>query len=435
MTTLQKTSNLVLGDSKKSLSSAPPTVTKNPIAATSQSLESHVKEIQKLTSNSNLSITPVTSAPQKSVNTNQVDSVVKPRNVNKSDITINKIENSDINQSKSTNKPPLPAEIIKTSNSLTIIPTSTMTIKTSSSERMKRIDFVEPKKDEVPEDLHGKHNENHNSTKEAHKSKEHSKSEKPDSNHCQIIDLTDTLTAELKKEKKSLHHKNRTKLFEGPEKGLIRVKTDLMKVKSDKDEMNTKICENLNELMQQNMSTKASTSTSSASIGSHGKSKDSANQYSPFSTTPPLDYQMMKSSNEGDDIHKAMENLKALQRLSSPAKSNEALTSSPVSVIAYNKSYSPKGVLHNAGSLPQAPPNVPLRGDYKGDFGSGFQEVFQRQFLNEFTMMQNSVNHSASTSSKGHFNRLHIVVLYFCNIFNLLCFVALISTRIPLMFS
>ncbi|KAK9695190.1 Ubinuclein conserved middle domain [Popillia japonica] len=357
---------------------------------------SHVREIQKLTSNSNLSITPVTNVPQqKSVNTNNVDSV-KSRSIESKDLTTS---------SKNSNNKTLP-DVMKSSNSLTITPTSTVTMKTCS-ERMKRIDFIEPNKENdlvVVEEKHGKHH-NENNNLHHSKSKEsssHGKSEssgKTDSGHCQIIDLTDTLlTSDIKKKSS---HKIKSKSYDS-EKGPIRVKTDLMKPKPDKDEITAKVCEDLTQLFQQNMS-RASSSCSSSSISPHGKPKDTS-QYSPFSTTPPLEFQKIKQPPENDDIHKAMENLKVLQRLSSPAKSNETLTSSPVSVIAYNKSYSPKSVLQNAGSSSQNAPNVSVRNDYKADYGSGFQEVFQRQFLNDFTLMQNSVNHSAPTSSKSHYN-------------------------------
>ncbi|GJQ64815.1 hypothetical protein Trydic_g6992 [Trypoxylus dichotomus] len=404
MNTLQKACNMSSESKKSSASSSTnhshqsATSVKNPnssqIAQAAVEI-SHVREIQKLTSNSHLSITPVTNVlppqPQKSVNTNNVDSV-KSRSVNTSDITINKVEAKDIGTSlKSTNSKTLP-DMIKTSNSLTITPTSTVT--------MKRIDFIEPNKENdlvVMEDLHVKHhgeNNNLHLSKSKETSTSHGKSDhssRTESGHCQIIDLTDTLSSEMKKKSSQ---KIKPKPYE-PEKGTIRVKTDLMK---SKDELTA----NLNDLMQQNMS-RASSSCSSSSISPHGKSKE-ANQYSPFSTTPPLDFQKLKQSAESDDIHKAMENLKVLQRLSSPAKTNETLSSSPVSVIAYNKSYSPKGVLHNAAPPPQAGPNVSLRTDYKGDYGSGFQEVFHRKLLSDFTLMQNSVTHSAPTTSKSHYN-------------------------------
>ncbi|KRT83148.1 hypothetical protein AMK59_4575 [Oryctes borbonicus] len=418
MNTLQKACNISpssSSDPKKTSSSSHQShqsaASALPIAKTSnqssqmaqQAAEmSHVREIQKLTSNSHLSITPVTNVlpppQQKPVNTNSVDSV-KPRSVNTSDITINKIDAKDLGtSSKGTNSKTLP-EIIKTSNSLTITPTSTVTMKTCS-ERMKRIDFVEPNKENdlvLLEDIHTKHhseNNNLHSSKSKEKSSDHG-SKTSESSHCQIIDLTDSLSSDIKKKNSS--QKIKAKSFDS-EKGMIRVKTDLMKPKSDKDE----IAANLTDLMQQNMP-RASSASSSSSISPHGKSKET-NQYSPFSTTPPLDFQKLNQAAESDDIHKALENLKVLQRLSSPAKANETLTSSPVSVIAYNKSYSPKNVLHNAAPPPPGASNVSLRNDYKGDYGSGFQEVFQRQFLSDFTLMQNSVNHSTSTSSKSHYN-------------------------------
>lgn len=96
----------------------------------------------------------------------------------------------------------------------------------------------------------------------------------------------------------------------------------------------------------------------------------------------------VKVNNEGDDIQKVMEGLKVLQKMSSPIKTSENTTSSPVSVIAFNKSYSPKSTV----SQPSTSSNSSVRpNDYtKQDFCSGFQDAFQKQLLGDVNFLKTS---------------------------------------------
>ncbi|XP_060532049.1 yemanuclein isoform X2 [Cylas formicarius] len=81
--------------------------------------------------------------------------------------------------------------------------------------------------------------------------------------------------------------------------------------------------------------------------------------------------------NDRDDVQKVMESLKALQKLSSPAKTE--VSSSPVSVIAFNKSYSNSSHGVNSGGVGRT------------DF-VGFQDEFQKQFISSLsTSKSNSV--------------------------------------------
>lgn len=103
----------------------------------------------------------------------------------------------------------------------------------------------------------------------------------------------------------------------------------------------------------------------------------------------------LKGNSEGDDIQKVMEGLKELQKMSSPIKITEnTTTSSPVSVIAFNKSYSPK----SAVSQPSTSSNNLRPSDYtKADFCTGFQDAFQKQLLGEVNFPKTSSSQPASS--------------------------------------
>lgn len=99
------------------------------------------------------------------------------------------------------------------------------------------------------------------------------------------------------------------------------------------------------------------------------------------------------SKSDGDDIQMVMENLKALQKLSSPIKADNP-TSSPVSVIAYNRSFSPKS------NSSQSSPGHRAEFNPKTDFSGSFQDEFQKQFINSLQQMA-----TASSSNKSSYNR------------------------------
>lgn len=103
---------------------------------------------------------------------------------------------------------------------------------------------------------------------------------------------------------------------------------------------------------------------------------------SPYSVMPTIP----KGS---DDIQKVMDDLKALQKLSSPNK-NDAAMGSPVSVIAYNKSSPP--------FVPPISHSMPSPASFANPtYGAGFQEAFQRQF--EINFLKNSAAAAAATST------------------------------------
>lgn len=102
----------------------------------------------------------------------------------------------------------------------------------------------------------------------------------------------------------------------------------------------------------------------------------------------------VKMNNEGDDIQKVMEGLKVLQKMSSPIKTENTTTSSPVSVIAFNKSYSPKSTV----SQPSTSTNSIRTAEFaKADFCSGFQDAFQKQLLGDVNFMKTSSSQPATS--------------------------------------
>ncbi|XP_022905282.2 yemanuclein isoform X1 [Onthophagus taurus] len=306
------------------------------------------KQIQLLSANSNLSITPImtTSSPK-------INDTINLVGVSKSDITINKIENPKI--SPIGNK--IVDELRSSTPSLTITPTTPSTSNNNDNKEkiiekeekeIKKIDDLIIIEDTIPPKPkiemvidYGK--------KESTPEKQQIKK----TENCQIIDLTEQMKAEEKRRKTQ---KPKQKYYE-----------------SIKDEFSKPQISSLEDLhLPQNLSNK------------HGKNEMVKHEFS------------RPKSTEGDDIQKVMEDLKVLQKMSSPVKANESLTSSPVSVIAYNKSYSPKSVLNQSGSGGH-------RTEFKSEFGPGFQDVFQRQLYNEFSLMGNP-NVPTPTSSKSHYN-------------------------------
>ncbi|CAH1159709.1 unnamed protein product [Phaedon cochleariae] len=95
------------------------------------------------------------------------------------------------------------------------------------------------------------------------------------------------------------------------------------------------------------------------------------------------------SKSEGDDIQMVMENLKALQKLSCSPIKNDNSSSSPVSVIAYNKSFVKSGSGGN-----QAVESHNSKGE---EFPGGYQDEFQKQFISSLQQLQ--ANAGASKSS------------------------------------
>lgn len=111
--------------------------------------------------------------------------------------------------------------------------------------------------------------------------------------------------------------------------------------------------------------------------------KKLSSRHPEISLTPTFSAQ----KSDGDDIQTVMENLRALQKLSSPVKSDSNPTGSPVSVIAYNKSFSPKSSSSQGSNTA------------KSDFAGTFQDEFQKQFISSLQQMA-----AGSSSTKSGFN-------------------------------
>ncbi|RZC35480.1 UBN AB and/or HUN domain containing protein, partial [Asbolus verrucosus] len=107
-----------------------------------------------------------------------------------------------------------------------------------------------------------------------------------------------------------------------------------------------------------------------------------------------VEHQKPKTSCAGDDIQKVMENLKVLQKMSSPKKCVEpSPTSSAVSVIAVNKSFAPKSVHAENNSTMQ-------RYDYKpSEYNTSFQDEFQKQLFSAFNQFSTNSSKSYNRSS------------------------------------
>lgn len=130
---------------------------------------------------------------------------------------------------------------------------------------------------------------------------------------------------------------------------------------------------------------------------------DSLTETNNYNNHTPTDYSKKKSNSGGGDvIQSVMENLNLLQKMSMPIESETSATSSPVSVIAFNKNYSPKTA--TAGNSSSSASQVP-KGDYsKADFCTGFQDAFQKQLIGEVPVKTESVAPSAVTV-KNNYNR------------------------------
>ncbi|XP_044254010.1 yemanuclein isoform X2 [Tribolium madens] len=99
-----------------------------------------------------------------------------------------------------------------------------------------------------------------------------------------------------------------------------------------------------------------------------------------------------KTSCAGDDIFEVMENLKVLQKMSSPKKSEPAQTSSAVSVIAVNKSFAPK-TTHEASTM--------QRYDYnKSEYNTSFQDEFQKQLFSALNQFSSNSNKSYNSTDR-----------------------------------
>lgn len=189
--------------------------------------------------------------------------------------------------------------------------------------------------------------------------------------HCQIIDLT--CQNELKRKPGP---KSKNKYY-------TESSDNVKKVKSSRDEITGSFA--LDQIIADSLGDPNYPAVNAKDFGVNLSQNYSA---------PSVDFPKIRTTSEGDDIQKVMEGLKALQKMSSPIKSEVASTSSPVSVIAFNKSYSPKSAAANANATSNSASS-------KTDFCTGFQDVFQKHFLNDGVL---KASQSLPASTKAAYN-------------------------------
>lgn len=304
-----------------------------------------------------------------------------------SEVKVSTVKSRTDDQSEKVKKL-LPVDISKTSSELTITPTTSANSTKVNNEPVekdrKEVDAKTTKRESSTSSTHTKNTNVDEKT-----------GSKTASNHCQVIDLTDHSERKntANKISQSRHEeKDTSPKLNDSEKGKSKEKSRkiLPEEQQTASIYNKLIPETSDHRFAQNYKSSVATSSTNK-ITDHSIKKLNAPNYVPTS----LDF---SKPSDGDDIQKVMEGLKVLQKMSSPIKMNESPSSSPVSVIAFNNSYSSKSnptsqnlpVAHSAS-------HSSYRSDYnKADFGPGFQEAFQRQILNPV---------SSPTTSKSHLNR------------------------------
>ncbi|KAF2902219.1 hypothetical protein ILUMI_03966 [Ignelater luminosus] len=342
-----------------------------------------------ISSTSSLTITPVTTNVHK-ISNNEIK--VKPKPANISETIISKVNNDNCSVSKMSK--PLPAvDIVKTSppdvNNIKY-PTCISNSNRTENKPLFIKDELEailieesPTKKEEPEDLSStvinvvKHDTTENSN-----------------NHCQIIDLTDQ--SEMKRK---IIPKSKPKYpFEFPEKPPKPKKesTEHIRVKPKEEVTGTSvltqiIADTLNDSVRFAQTPKTSNTTTLSNNTASVNPSESVVKKSSASSS--YDYSKSKLSSEGDDIQKVMEGLKVLHKMSSPVKSNEEIKrSSPVSVIAFNKSYTHDGTsTHSSNATPH-------------NRSSSFQDAFQKHFIPDYHLMRAS--QATTPPTKGSHNSI-----------------------------
>lgn len=396
LTTLLKYCNIVV-ESKKNPSStteANATPIATPISSTSSITISPSASISisnscsiPINTNGGLTITPVASIIHK-------PSVGEPRlkakSVTISETVISKIDSDAFTTNKST-KPVAIIDIVKSS------PLETASVEHPNNNSLNKlssikgeietiiIDEARPKSE--PENL-----STHGSTVKTETTEKFATNNNI-ANNYQVIDLTDQpdLKKRLNTKKKYFHeytdvtssaHKK-----EPPEPLRVKSKEELNGSSAFNQIIADSLSNNINRFAQSNASKNSNTvisSTTSISTSDSNLKKYCANMNSRY------DYPKAKVSSEGDDIQKVMENLKALEKMSSPNKANEDIkTASPVAVITFNNSYS------QDASSPHSTNLLAHR-------GSSFQDAFQKQFIPDYNFSKTS---QMASTSKGNYNR------------------------------
>ncbi|KAF5269776.1 hypothetical protein FQA39_LY08557 [Lamprigera yunnana] len=349
-----------------------------------------------------LTITPVVPPPSSVPKVNSIENKVRSK-LSVSDTMFSKV-NSDIsNVSKSSRSLP-PMDVKSSSSNVNNIKYSTAVSSPSPIVHTvpKDIETIilddKSQKKEEPEDLSS------HSTIEKHI--DNFIKEGLSRNNCQIIDLTDQ--PEVKKKPSS---KPKTKYtYEYSEK-IPKLKPEYAekppKLKPEIEGLRVKTQEELtgssafNQIIADSLNNDVNRFSKSNIVT---KSSNSISSTVPISNSTMFDYSKSKISSEGDDIQKVMEGLKVLQKMSSPVKTNDdTRTSSPVSVIAFNKSFSQDANNKTATVSPAT------------NRSNTFQDAFQKQFIPDF--MKASFT---TTPSKGNYNRYGIAnnVHFFITIFH-----------------
>ncbi|KAF5285055.1 hypothetical protein FQR65_LT02368 [Abscondita terminalis] len=327
-----------------------------------------------ISANSALTITPVIPPANNIPKVNLVEKAKSKHSVG--DTVISKI--SDIPTVNKSNRSLPAAEIVKTTTSANSMKYN---ISTSSIVQpvQKEIETIvlegSPRTKEEPEDLSSHPN--------AEKHIDNFLKEGLTRNHCQIINLVDQ--SEIKKKPNLIKTKPKYP-FDYPDK-MPKLKPEIegLRVKSQEELTGTSA---LNQIIADSLSNDVNRFSKSNIITKNSNSLiNSAVPITNPSST--FDYSKSKVSSEGDDIQKVMEGLKVLQKMSSPVKSNDdGRTSSPVSVIAFNKSFSQDAC---SKSSTVTAPSISR--------SNTFQEAFQNHFIHDF--MKATI---AASTSKGTFN-------------------------------
>lgn len=121
------------------------------------------------------------------------------------------------------------------------------------------------------------------------------------------------------------------------------------------------------------------------------------NRYIVFSEIHPPKIYKEPQSNE-DDIEKVMKDLKDLQQMQEHVRKSDidimAPSSSPVSVIAYNSSFSPTKVQGNDASSKERKLE-----------GPGFQDIFQKHLYQDSLLKPAQPNYTNSNIQQKNYNR------------------------------
>lgn len=307
--------------------------------------------------------------PSEPINTNSAEMQKIAFNSTLSIIPVDKVLATE-SSSSSKIKKSLPIDISKASNSLTITPTTSTSVVGNMQKHEER-KTTEPKKSIINEVI-VVDDKPKKSVIESISTNNSDISKKYENKHCQIIDLTENSESRRKPGQKS-----KTKYHDNDDnkssKQSDHIKNDSKDITAS-SAYNNIIQESLSELNRypQNLKSTSNSTHSSNKLTDHSIKKLST----PSNYANSVDHLKYKTNSEGDDIQRVMEGLKALQNMASPAKTE---TSSPVSVISFNKNHSKQN------NYTSATPSCS-----KTDFNSGFQEAFQRQVLNDSSLLKSS---------------------------------------------